>query len=409
MKCIIFQKFNFNYLFLLFFLVVSIFRKKVQEPLFKPMHTKAMYFFLMYIVILSNFFAIIPYLIVKFLSKRRNKKKETEKSINNNIDDKITFIHTKDYDKLKYLFKYTILVSVIDFLSEACIFVFYFLNDKMKILSLYSLRTYLIFNIMMQNITSYIVLKTYLYKHQWLSIFMNIFCILSCLIMDIIMITGKKITDYRYYIFILMRLIRIAIFSFENSYVKKALNSGFISPYSLLLFKAIFETILLGIFSIPFIFIKISERNINNESIFVGFKEYLTGIKLLYSFIRLFCEFFYRLFLTIIIYRFSPNHLPLAHILDSFGSTLSVIIQTAINNKPIIWINYTIFIVYIILFISAMIYNEIFIINRCGLSEKTKLFLDISLREEKKSQYLLSEELSEISEGNESVDENSIL
>ena len=408
MKCIIFQKFTLNYLFLLLFLAVSIFRKKVQKPLFESMQKKAMYFFLMYIVILSYFLAIIPFLIVKCLSKRRNKKQQSEKALNN-IENKTSYLHNKDKYAKKFFFKYTILVSIFDFLGEACIFVFYFLNDNMEIINLYALRTYLIFNIMMQNITSYIVLKTYLYKHQWLSIFMNIFCILSCLIMDIIMIVKRSITDFRYYIFILIRLIRISLFSFENSYTKMALDSEFLSPYSILLFKAVSETILLGIFSIPFIFIKINDDNIINESIFVGFKEYLTGIKLLYSFIRFFCEFLYRLFIIIIIDRFSPNHLALAHIVDSFGSTLSVIIQSAIDNKSILWINYAIFIVYIILIISAMIYNEIFIINRCGLSEKTKLFLDITLNEEQKNQYLLPEDESEKGERNESIVENSIL
>ena len=362
----------------------------------------------MYIVILSYFLAIIPFLIVKCLSKRRNKKQQSEKALNN-IENKTSYLHNKDKYAKKFFFKYTILVSIFDFLGEACIFVFYFLNDNMEIINLYALRTYLIFNIMMQNITSYIVLKTYLYKHHWLSIFMNIFCILSCLIMDFIMIVKRSITDFRYYIFILIRLIRISLFSFENSYTKMALDSEFLSPYSILLFKAVSETILLGIFSIPFIFIKINDENIINESIFVGFKEYLTGIKLLYSFIRFFREFLYRLFIIIIIDRFSPNHLALAHIVDSFGSTLSVIIQSAIDNKSILWINYAIFIVYIILIISAMIYNEIFIINRCGLSEKTKLFLDITLNEEQKNQYLLPEDESEKCERNESIDETSIL
>ena len=83
MKCIIFQKFTLNYLFLLLFLAVSIFRKKVQKPLFESMQKKAMYFFLMYIVILSYFLAIIPFLIVKYLSKRRNKKEESENPKNN--------------------------------------------------------------------------------------------------------------------------------------------------------------------------------------------------------------------------------------------------------------------------------------------------------------------------------------
>ena len=408
MRCIIFQKFTLNYLFLLLFLVVSICRKKIQAPLFDSTHSKAMYFFLTYIVILSYFLAIIPFLIVKCLSKRRNKKQESKKA-KNSIVNKIRYIYNKDKYAIKNFFKYTILVAVFDFLSEVSLFLFYFLNDNMKVISLYSLKIYLIFNIMMQNITSYIVLKEYLYKHHWLSIFMNIFCILGCLIMDIFMIVKRGITDFRYYIFILMRLFRVTLLSFENSYTKLALNSEVLSPYSILLFKAVSETILLGIFSIPFIFIKCKEDEVVYENIFVEFKKFLTGIKLLYSFIRFCCEFLYRLFIIIIIDRFSPNHLALVHVVDSFGSTLSVIIELAKDNKSILWINYAIFVIYIILFISAMIYNEIFIINRCGLSEKTKLFLDITLNEEVKNQFILPEDESEKGERNESIDESSIL
>ena len=49
----------------------------------------------------------------------------------------------------------------------------------------------------------------------------------------------------------------------------------------------------------------------------------------------------------IIIDRFSPNHLPLAYTLDSFGFTLSTIIQLAIENKYINWNYYAMFAVYI--------------------------------------------------------------
>ena len=261
----------------------------------------------------------------------------------------------------------------------------------------------------MQYIASYIVLKSYLYKHHWLSMFINIFCVLISLIMDIIMIMQNNITDYRYYIFILMRLLRIALFSFENVYSKKAFYYEFLSPYSLLLFKAVYETIFLGIFSIPFIFIKITDDKVNNESIFVGFKQYLTGIKILYSFLQLFCEFFYRLFIMLIIDQFSPNHLSLAHTLDSIGRNVSQIIQLAVNSSPIGWIYYTIFIVYIFLFIAAMIYNEIVIINRCGLNEKTKFFLDIKLNEEKKSEFLLPRSETEEDGGSENIENNGTL
>jgi len=43
---------------------------------------------------------------------------------------------------------------------------------------------------------------------------------------------------------------------------------------------------------------------------------------------------------------------------------------------------------YIILFVAAMIHNEIFIITKCGLGDNTLLFLEEKLKEEK----LLSDE-----------------
>ena len=58
MKCIIFQKFTLNYFFFLSFLIVSIIRKKVQEPLFEFKQSKSKYFYLMFEAILSHFLAI---------------------------------------------------------------------------------------------------------------------------------------------------------------------------------------------------------------------------------------------------------------------------------------------------------------------------------------------------------------
>ena len=145
--------------------------------------------------------------------------------------------------------------------------------------------------------------------------------------MDIIFIVKKNIADYQYYIFIIIRLVRITFFSLGDVYSKKALYSEFLSPYSLLFYKAINETNFFAVFSIPFIFIKIIEDNIDNASIFVGFKEYLTGKKLLYSILLFLCDFFYELSFMIIIDKFSPNHLPLAFILDSLGLNLIRIIQ----------------------------------------------------------------------------------
>ena len=410
MKFIIFQKFTWNYLFFLVFLFLSIIRKRLTDPLFEYKDTKSEYFLIMYTAIFCNYLTIIPFLISKFLSRRRrNKTQENENQINL-IENKIEFIHTEDTNTNKNLFKHTIIVSLFDFLGEASIFIFYFLNNKREVISLYPLRTYLIFSCVTQYIASYIILKMYFYKHHWLSMFINIFCIFASLTMDIIMITEKGIKDYQYYIFVLIRLIRIIFFSFGDSYAKKALTCEILSPYSLLLFKAIYETIFLGIFSIPFIFIKINDDIVINESIFVGFKQYLTGKKLLYSFLRLICDFLYQLFFMYIIDKFSPNHLALANIIDSFGDNVYKVIYKAIIKEPLSWTYYTIFFVHIILLIGAVIHNEIFIINRCGFQEKTKYFLDIKFNEEEKTQYLIpEEEEDDDNKQNNNVEEDGVL
>lgn len=231
----------------------------------------------------------------------------------------------------------------------------------------------------MQYIVSYFVLKTYFYKHHYLSFSINFFCIFIFLIIDIITIVENEIRDYQYYILIIMRLFRLTCFAFGDGYSKKVLYSEFLSPYSLLLYKAIYETIFLIIISIPFIFLKTNDLYIDNDNIFKGFPEHMSGMKLLYSFCFMICQFFYNLFLMIIIDRFSPSHLPLAYFLESLGFAIYDIITKLISGKEIDWLSYINFVVYIILFIGAMIHNEIIIINRCGLSKNTKMFLNIEL------------------------------
>lgn len=143
---------------------------------------------------------------------------------------------------------------------------------------------------------------------------------------------------------------------------------------------AIYETILLIIFTIPFCFLK---YNKSGEIIFVEFLEYLEGIKIFYNIIYFISIFLYEAFLLIIVDRFSPSHIPLALIIYAFFRNIYNVIKNIINKKENNWIIYVNFLIYIILFIAAMIHNEIIIINKWGFNAKTKLFLDIKLNEEK--------------------------
>ena len=119
-------------------------------------------------------------------------------------------------------------------------------------------------------------------------------------------------------------------------------------------------------------------------SIFIDFKEYLKGINLLISFGILFCDFFFQTFVLIIIDRFSPSHLPLGFLIYSIFNNIYQIIKNAIEKKETKWNIYLYFLFYIILFIGAMIHNEIFIINKWGFNLNTKLFLNYKLDEERK-------------------------
>ena len=121
----------------------------------------------------------------------------------------------------------------------------------------------------------------------------------------------------------------------------------------------------------------------------------MKGINLLISFGILFCNFFFQTFVLIIIDRFSPSHLALGFIIYSFCYNIFHIIQHIIQNKENKWNIYVYFLFYIILFIGAMIHNEIFIINKWGFNLNTKLFLNFKLDEEIKNSLIKENEDNE--------------
>ena len=279
MKFITFQKFSWNHILFFAYFVVSMCRKRLTDPLFEFKIQKSGYFFQMYVSILSHFIAIIPQIITKYLSRSVSSEEKKDK----NKDNRFYYIYNdKDDYRGRGLYKSTFLASLFEFLAMALIFLFYFFNNEPKIISIYVLNVYLIFNTVTLYIISYLVLKTYFYKHHYLSFLINSVCILIVLIFDIIKIIQLDIAEYQYYIFVVLRIIRIILFCFGDCYSKIALYSAFLSPYSLLLYKALYGTFFLVIFSIPFIFIKINELYVEDGTIFIGFGEYLSGIKLVY-------------------------------------------------------------------------------------------------------------------------------
>ena len=189
-----------------------------------------------------------------------------------------------------------------------------------------------------------------------MSLFINSICFLISLICDIITIINLNKKAVNYYINILIRIIRLILLCFLFCYSKKILNSAFLSPYSLIAFRSIYEK---------------------------SFMQYLKGIRILYSILLLIDDYLLDLFTMFIIHKFSPSHLTLAMILESFLNLLYKVIRNHIEVKKVYWSDYVNIGLCLFLFIGSMIHNEIFIINKYGLNTKTQLYLNNEFIDEK--------------------------
>ena len=155
---------------------------------------------------------------------------------------------------------------------------------------------------------------------------------------------------------------------------------NFISTYALLLIKSIFHFIYLIIFSIPFISKKIGDKNGENGNIFLMIADIFED-KTYYFIIIAYTitSFFYNNLLFKIIDIFSPNHFTISRLLENVGI---FIIDSIINETGSIGYLVLKSVMYIILIIAALIYNELLVINICNLGKNTQLFLDFEAENE---------------------------
>ena len=401
MKYLIFGKFSFNHIYFLLYAIFA-FTREVMKDYLKG-NEVASNFYSAYLVILSRFLTVFPFLIYKKLSKskREGENREAKKS---KSEGEIDYIYNdKNNDIQKHLAKSTFLVAIFEFLAEIPICIFYFF-DSVPFSSNYQLEIIMIFNTVTQYFASYFILNYQFYKHHYLSFGINFSCSIIFLIIDIAEIVKQKIIQYQFYISGFLRMLKLIFFAIKDNYAKKALDEEYLSIYALMLIMGLYETLFLAVFSVPFIFLK---TNDSNQIIFIEFYEYLKGTKLILSIFVFICNFLYETFLLILIGRFSPSHLPLAFLMHSFLSNIYNIIKNASNDNENKYYLFTNFVFYIILFIATMIHNEIIIINGFGFNTNTKKFLTMKLNEEIKGNQLLAEDDNNTFNHQDTINENS--
>ena len=243
---------------------------------------------------------------------------------------------------------------------------------------LYLFSFTVIFDIVLQFVCSYLLLKGNFYKLQFFSLFLNFGIYVIILIIDLCNYFLVK-DSFERKMFILFPLY-LLFYCLESIYGKKVILYGYISIYLLIVIKGVIKLILLILLSIILVIV--------NRDYFEAIPFFFTHTKyilLVISYVIL--HFFFKLFFWIIIDKFSPNHTPLILLIEELFN----FIISAVENKGDFkkdyrimgWDIYIRMFLYVISFIGALIHNEIIIINICGLGSDTKYFLDLESIKEK--------------------------
>ena len=389
-KKIIFQKCNFNYIYFLFNIIMTFINLLIEYKLYPGEESELdesedKYFLpiqilnYLYTYNISDFIAVIPYLIRKRILKKKELNIFDTNTEDNNIhtdesNSNLIYTNSEKSDskkKKKEILLRLIIISVFDFLHKFVLILFNIIFPE-NVNNVIAFSCTIQLEIVFQFICSYFILKIHFYKLQYLSLYLNLGIFIILLIFDIIIVSQSEIFDGKVYYFMVSGIIFYCI---EYSLVKKILLYGFISIYYLMLIKGLFVLFFVIVFSVIIFLVK---KDIS--PIFVFFLTTKKYILLMIA--KIFSNFFLSMFLWLIIDRFSPNYLPFSLI---FNEIIYFIVDVVYNKKTYKTINWDLYlriVLYAISFIGVMIHNEIVVINICNLGSDTKYFLDLKLENE---------------------------
>ena len=331
-----------------------------------------------YEILLYNLSFLTYYFLPKLLTiflliiiKYKNKN-ETSSDDKNKVLRRYHFSIEKENRKKILLLIYTI--SLLEVIYKADDSLLYYLRKKERIKILIEKRTGFIIFV---PLFSFYILNKRLYKHH---IFALILTFLGATIISITRFV-LKFSDIGDIIFHLINIFFSSFFSLSLVLIKYILLKFILTPYNFLFYDGIFcliNTLLCPFFEYIFVLF-IEEKNNNFKyylnknyqglyQIFIG-KEWLFYLSFFIAFIA---SFLYFIFNVLTIYNFSPYLNVLTDFLTPFLLNILTFIffndsDNAHKNSRFIWEN----VGYLIIFLGALILNEIIILNFCGFNENT--------------------------------------
>ena len=297
----------------------------------------------------------------------------------NKIETKGTKIQSdliyKKFDKLKKIFYIKlIVVAVLDYISHSSYWISYSITRATagNFSTTLPKNIKIALDIIVRYILSVFILKIVVYKHRIFSMITIGIGLAIFIINDILLIIfGSNYELSKTFIFAAIASISGFTYPIEDTLIKQIFSEEYLFPANFQFYRGITELILIAVITpILFFSFKLKLVFVGNVSIMIP----ALIINALADFIKSFITFK-------IIYHYSSQSVSFLRISQSFGSSITKFIGIFGNNNnknnidrgwKIILIILEFISVIIILF-ASLVYDEIVIINKCGLNKNVKL------------------------------------
>ena len=392
-----FSEFNIK---LLLPLIFPIF-KRVQDYTKKTYLTKDNQLFKTFRYFMSYMFSIIPFLIIKIRTKNTKEIEKSTELNKENINEK-GIIETRTLSVVKGIIE-TRTISVVNFGLTNEITELKKKNDKKRtiyniiflfILCIMGLFCYLFrwlfeleefsepkqsigifFEIFDYALLSYFILKQKLYKHHFVSA-----GIIAVLLIILFIITIPYRKNNKFFLSIVYFFFYSLCFGSYDILGKKYMIKYFVTPYFFMFIVGFIDVIFLLIYELFSYFL-----NPSISGITFGFRNNINKVGDVFLFILdLIVEDIWNLGIWLTVYYLTPCHYFISEYISEYVYYMIEARQKKDTNKFYSTTNVVIFsICYFINFLCCLIFNEVFILNFCGLDYNTRKRINQRISKEK--------------------------
>ena len=306
-------------------------------------------------------------------------RKESRKLTNERFNSQIENNKDKDKDKdnninFKSFIKIMIKICIVDYVCQFLFLLFSLIFRDDDIIQRKNNNYLLIIDILSRFIFCRLILDTYFYKHHIVSMIVNIIIFIIVGIFDFHFIFKDQTELEKTIIYFCFLIFQSIAYSLEDVLNKIALSKELLTPYSLLFCKGLLEIPLLIITTIIIYFIE------DPFSYFSSLDSKEKKYDLIRRGIFIILNIFRSIFLVQVIDKFSSPFLSILKVLESLFMFLYFLIVDKYNEDKINDVSIYIYIIpvsFIIIVFTSLVYNEVIVINCCGLEDFTQYGLDV--------------------------------